>query len=174
MMKNIKASRPTSGFTLIEMLMVVFLFGLVMTLSGALFSAVLKGSGKSEVTKEVKQTGDYAMNVMERMIRNAKTVSCPAGDATTITITDQKELPTIFNCITPTGLTITSIASNSARLTGDNVTVGSPCTLVFTCDTSSSISKVTISFTLSQKEVSSRPEDQARVTFQQTIGLRTY
>jgi prepilin-type N-terminal cleavage/methylation domain-containing protein len=172
-------SKACKGFTLIEMLMVVFLFGLVMTLSGALFSSVLKGSGKSEVNKEVKQSGDYAMGMMERFIRNAKTVNCPTSPGSSIIVTDKDGLQTTFLCLLDSG--VAGIASKSGtlapnRITGNNVTLGSACSgdLTFTCVSTVIPPQVTISFTLKQKEVSARPEDQASVKFQSTVSLRTY
>lgn len=180
MMKKIKASRSTNGFTLIEMLMVVFLFALIMTLSGALFSAVLKGSSKSEINKDVKQAGDYAMSQMERNIRNAKTVKCRTDiNAATIEVTDRDNILTTYNCLfhAVDGVNVAYIASNSAQLTGDNVTLSNtacPGDLNFTCNMTVTPPQVTISFTLFQKGTSTKPEDQASVKFQSTVNLRTY
>lgn len=184
-MKNIKAQRSTGGFTLIEMLMVVFLFGLIMTLSGALFSAVLKGSGKSEITKEVKQTGDYAVGMMERTIRNAKSVSsCSLTPSTSISVTDRNNIVATFGCFYDNGLGLSGIASSSGvfsdKLTGNNVTLGgTSCadtnmTLRFTCNPDVNPPQVKIGFTLKQIGTSVRPEDQASVNFQSTVNLRTY
>lgn len=174
-------SKACKGFTLIEMLMVVFLFGLIMTLAGALFSSVLKGSGKSEVNKDVKQSGDYTMATMERFIRNAKTVNCPTNPGPQIVITNHDGFQTTFLCLLDSSLELTGIASQSGteppnRLTGNNVTLGKTCSgdLNFSCSTTSKPPQVTISFTLKQREVSSRPEDQASVRFQSTVSLRTY
>lgn len=192
MLKDKETSRSTNGFTLVEILMVVFLFGLIMTLSGALFSAVLKGSSKSEITKEVKQIGDYAMGQMERAIRNAKSIdSCSTNS---LTIVDRNGIYNTFSCQTidlGSGSLVASLASSSAalktitptpvRLSGNNVTLSQSqgaCgvnTLSFDC---SKITlkppQVTIIFSLYQKGNSTRPEEQASVNFQSTISLRTY
>jgi len=178
-------SKACEGFTLIEILVVVFLFGIIMTISGALFSSVLRGSGKSEITKEVKQSGDYAMGMMERSIRNAKTVSgCSLVSSSSISMTDRDGFPTTFGCVFDNSLDVSSISLNSGalvnKLTGNNVTLGiggtggCPGDLSFTCNNAVNPPQVTISFTLYQKGTSSKPEDQAKVKFQSTVSLRTY
>ncbi len=71
------AMKKEKGFTLIEILMVVFLLGIIVVIGSNLFFSILKGASKAEITKEVKQNGDYALAVMERHLRNASSVeSC--------------------------------------------------------------------------------------------------
>lgn len=156
------AMKKEKGFTLIEILMVVFLLGIVVVIGSNLFFSILKGASKAEITKEVKQNGDYAMNVMERMIRNAQSANCDGG-VTIINPVDRRT--TIFFCDG------TRIASNSGvYLTSDNVSA-SNCS--FSCQ-GKEPEVVTISFDLSQKGTTARPEEKAQIHFQTTVGLRTY
>lgn len=162
-----------NGFTLFEMLMVIFIMGLIIIMGGNLFFSILKGASKAEITKEVKQNGDYALAVMERMIRNAQKIDdCSTGNSVKISNLDGGQ--TEFKCLVDSG--VAKIASVSAGLTGNNVTLGASCpgTLSFTCNLTTVPPKVTISFTLSQKGSPDRPEEAASVPFQTTISLRTY
>lgn len=171
---NQGVSRSPAGFTLIEVLMTVFILGIVIVVGGNLFFSILKGASKTELTKEVKQNGDYALAVMERMIKGATYLNC-TGAPSAIEITSPDGGLTVFRCLA--GTDVTKIASNSGALTGDNVSLGASCTgssLSFTCDQTISPPKVKVAFTLYQKGSSTRPEEQAQVPFQTTVTLRTY
>lgn len=154
------------GFTLIEVIMIVFILGIVVVVGGNLFFSVLKGASKAEITKEVKQNGDYAIGVMERMIRNAQEIvpnSCSGGS---IQIKNPDGYFTTFS------FSGTRIASNSAYLTSENVKLVTG-SYSFSCSQTVPLT-VTISFTLSQTATTTRPEEQAQVPFQTTVSLRTY
>lgn len=167
------AMKKEKGFTLIEILMVVFLLGIVVVIGSNLFFSILKGASKAEVEKEVKQNGDYAMNVMERMIRNAQNCSEASG---ILTITNPDGNWTEFKCILQDEVTkiASSSASGTGNLTGKNVTLGNPCSLSFSCNSTKTPPVVSISFDLSQKGTTTRPEEKAQIHFQTTVGLRTY
>lgn len=179
------AMKKHQGFTLIEVLMVVFLLGIVVVIGSNLFFSILKGASKAEITKEVKQNGDYAMNVMERMMRNAQEiVQNSDGQICTptmnkIKITNPDGNRTEFKCILQDEVTkiASSSASGTGNLTGKNVTLGTSCSaasLSFSCDSSKNPPVVNISFDLSQKGTGLRPEEKAQIHFQTTVGLRTY
>ncbi len=169
-----------SGFTLIEVLMVVLLLGLIVIVGGNLFFSVMKGASKTEVTKEVKQNGDYALGVIERTLRNAKEiVQNSDGQICTspmykIKVKTTAGVDTEFSCVVEDG--VAKITSTSGLLTGKNVSLGTACpgTLSFSCDATINPSKVTVSFTLSQQGADVRQEEKAQIPFQTTVTLRTY
>lgn len=153
-----------NGFTLIEILVVIGIFGILAVIGTSMFFSILKGSTKTRVLAEVKQNGNYAISVMGRMIRNAKSIeSCPGSS---ITIENQDRDSTTFSCSGG------RVASNSAYLTSDKVAVTN-CTNVFTCNLGVSPNVVTIDFTLSQA-MGTRAEETAQVDFKTTVSLRTY
>lgn len=154
------------GFTLIEMMVVIGILLIVGTMAVGLFFQTLKGASKVEILKEVKQNGDYALGVMERMIRNARAIPSPCidKDEASITIANPDNGTTTFS------LAGGQIASNSGRLTGTNV---SATALTFHCNPLSS-PVVNITFTISQTGSPTRPEEQAQVSFKTTVSLRTY
>lgn len=166
-----------SGFTLFEVIIVIFLFSLISVTGTSLFFSIMRTTSKAEAEKEVKQNGDYAMTVMQTMIRNARQiVPCETG-ASSLTIVNQKGSTNTIGCFDEDGMA--KIASDSGALTGSNVTVstaGVTCsgsTLVFNCQNTSP-QTVSIAFTLSKSSVGAKIEEQASVFFQTSVTLRNY
>jgi len=139
----------------------------------------------AEAEKEVKQNGDYAMSVMQTMIRNAKQVTpCETG-ASSLTIVNQKGSTNTIECFYEDGVAKISLDSGtlSNALTGSNVTVGTPggtsctgssgSTLVFNCQDTSP-QTVDIAFTLTKSGIGTKVEEQASVFFQTSVTLRNY
>ncbi|OGV89699.1 hypothetical protein A2Z41_02475 [Microgenomates group bacterium RBG_19FT_COMBO_39_10] len=166
-----------NGFTLIEILVVVGLFGIIAVISSASFFSLLRGSTKAKTASNVKQNGDYALGVMERMIRNARYLEknsdstpedeqiCELG-MTKIKIKNPDGGSTEFSCGDD------KISSNSADLISDEIIVD--CS--FDCqrqeDGSFKPDVVTIDFILSSGGPSARPEELALISFKTTISLR--
>lgn len=138
--KNFKSSRAIiGGFTLAEILIVVFVFGLVGVLTTRSLALSLRGSSKSEAIADVRENVDYAINVMERQIRNAESLDCVAscgsdgcsGDV--IEYNNQDGDPSSFQCANNGGDFYISANSASVndRLTSSHINV--TCGNVFTC-----------------------------------------
>lgn len=162
------------GFTLVELLVVVTILATVGVLATNMFFQILKGASKTEVLKRVKQEGNYALSVIEKMSRNALEVEdmksvCDGNYRSSLTIKNQDEATTSFSC------TGTTIASNSADLTSSQVRVSSDCNQFIKCtQTGSAPAVVEIKFSLSQAGSPTRPEEKASVDFQTTVSLRNY
>jgi prepilin-type N-terminal cleavage/methylation domain-containing protein len=77
-----------AGFTLIEMLMVLFIFAIVGVLVTQSLVLSLRGSKKSESLGVVRENVDYAMNVMERRLRSADSLDCSVPNVLTFTDSD--------------------------------------------------------------------------------------
>jgi prepilin-type N-terminal cleavage/methylation domain-containing protein len=166
------------GFTLIEMLVVVVLIGLLFTTGSLVFMASLKASSKSQVMTVIKQEGNYALGMMERMIRNARKVNVcqSASNNNLITITNPDQGTTTFHFVNDG--TVWRIASQSAGLgdaylTNAKVTVDTTKSYYFNC-TAGPPDQVEIVFTLKQKGSSDRPEEQSSLDFKTTVVLRNY
>ena len=122
------------GFTLIELLVVIGVVATVGTVVADLFFANLRAAAKTKALTEVKQNGDYALSVMERMIRNAKKVqensdtqTCESG-MSKLKILNSDGGTTEFMC----DAVNEQIASNSGIfLTSDKLTLS---TCSFSCD----------------------------------------
>lgn len=69
-MKKIKA------YSLIEMLVVLAVFAVLAIVVTQTMSSSLRGSKKSESQGKVRENVEYAMNVIERNLRNSLLISC--------------------------------------------------------------------------------------------------
>lgn len=171
------------GFTFLELLVTMALIVGISVVLTQVFFTTTRSTTKTEVFKEVKQSGDFAMQTMERMIRSASSVTSTCSDSgstmTSLTIVNPDNDVTTFTCALDGS--IAKIASVSAAetfyLTSDSVTVGgsscSTSTLSFICTkVSNEASKVRIEYTLSQKNSSGDQFEKATSTFQSTVTLR--
>lgn len=160
-------NKKNQGFTLFEILVVVLIAAMVMTILSGMFFSILKGSLKSRIMSEIKQNGSFAMNVMERMARNAKSVS---GGGASISIIGQDDQETIFDCADE------KIASNTASLIDNSRVKVTDCN-IFTVtpgDLGRTPTTVTINFTLEQAVSSGRAEEESTMDFKSQIVLRNY
>lgn len=168
-----------SGFTLIEILVVVGILGIIAVIGSNMFFTVFRGSTKTKVLTTVKQNGDYALSVIGRMVRNSSEILknsdgqvCTLG-MKKIKIKNPDKGETEFACL-EVGTVNGRIASNSAQITSDEVKVDN-CS--FDCSSSGQFypETVTISFTLSQNiGAAPRPEEEASMDFKTTVSIRNY
>lgn len=175
-----------AGFTLLEVLVSITIAASVGILIAQVFFTTTKSNTKTELLKDVKQNGEYAVAIMERMIRNALRVesTCSKTGSTlrSIEIANRDGNTTTFGCVLDTGITRIASTSGTGRteyLTSSNLTIGgTSCTdpdnsLSFVCTSySDQPSKVTVSFSLSQTGTPPDQQDQASVTFQTTAVPR--
>jgi len=127
---------------------------------------------------EVKQNGDYALGVMERKIRNAKSVT---GDGDSITIesinTSEEDITIICSADEEERSFFTLMEGESfSNLVNDQVQVEA-CDSVFSVspgEVDVSPTTVDIAFTLSQYPSASREEEEVSVDFETSVSLRNY
>ncbi|MBI2590674.1 MAG: prepilin-type N-terminal cleavage/methylation domain-containing protein [Candidatus Blackburnbacteria bacterium] len=162
-----------SGFSLLEILVVLSLFVLVALLANQIFFSALRGASKSEATTLVKQNGNYALSVIQRNLYNSRgIITCAAGaTGTSITYFDADGRQASFSCVNAGGTGDSYIASGSARLTSEDVSVTSSCSI--TCDPSppGTPREVIVSFEL-KKRTGERVEEKAAFPFQTRVVLR--
>lgn len=161
--------KKPNGFTLIELLIVVVLSGLLILAAVSLFFTSIVGNEKTSASLLVKQNGDYAITQMGRLIRNARSATCPAADTLVLAGNDGGSTTLTVQTVG----TVNKIASNSGYLTGNDVSVTSG-TLQFSClnPTDGSPSFVRVSFTL--QKGASGDRGYASLPFSTSVGLRTY
>jgi prepilin-type N-terminal cleavage/methylation domain-containing protein len=154
------------GFTLLEILVVISLIGLISVTASGFLIVSLRSSSKANVMKEVRQSGSYALSVMEGMILTSASVGCTPPH--TINVKDKDGRLTTFSC--QEGGTISSSSANltSASLT---VTEGS-CN--FSCDKKESgfPTKVHIEFVLQKGDSDSKPNESASIKFETEVLSR--
>ena len=176
-----------AGFTLLETLVAISIIATVAALIVQVFFTTARSNTKTELLKDVKQNGDYALEIMSRMIRNAIDVQtvCAAGgsDFKSFTIENPDGGVTTLGC--NFGNSVTRIASVSAAnpsaeyLTSTDVTMGgsscndSAMTLKFHCvGVADAPPEVTIQFTLSQRGTAATQLERASASFQTTVAPR--
>lgn len=171
------------GFTLLEVLISVAVMSMIGTVIAQSFFTTTRSNAKVEILKDTKQGGDFAISLMERMIRSAGDIatSCASSGTTvdSLQITNRDGLTTTFGCVLDSG--VTRIASTSASgtvyLTPANVTLGGAtcdnASLTFVCASNASQGdSVRIQFTLSQKGAGGDQSERASTTFQTTVNVR--
>ncbi len=166
--------RTKRGFTLIEILVVFSILAVISVVASNMFFAILRGTTKTKTMQLVKQNGDYAISLMVRMIRNARSVGTYTASSIPIINPDGKT--TTFSCGDVDGDGNNEIASNSASLISAEVKVVNCNNLFTVTDGEPGIRPdiVSIDFDLSQASVTTRQEEQALVKFKTTVSLRNY
>ena len=166
-----KRKNLVKGFSLIEMLVVMLVFTILGVIITQSLSSTLRGSKKSEAISEVKSNIDYAMSVMERGLRNAKAITC-TGLTDTLTYTDQFGNTVEYSCEVVG--TDSYIASNSARLTSQNVMITNPSCEIFECISGTPGQPDSVELDISASHKNFVGSEGSRVTSQTKILLRNY
>lgn len=166
--KNIKA-----GFSIIELLVVVAIFSTLAVLATQSVVLTLRGSKKSESLIEVRENVNYAMSIMERLIRNAKEDALSCSDLV-LNYTDQYGNPADFTC---EGGSNGWIASSSARLTSEDIVVDCSSgggNVVFDCPVPLGNAPPSVEITITAEDANSFAAEGAQVTTSTKILLRSY
>jgi type II secretory pathway pseudopilin PulG len=187
-MRRKKRNTNLHGFTLLETLISIGIIASVGILIAQVFFSTTRANTKTELLKDVKQNGQYAIEVMSRLIRSSINIETACSDTgSTLTSLDVKNPDgnvTTLGCVFDNE--VTRIASTSATspltpqyLTSYNVNLGgSSCTdnamtLSFLCTTyTDQAPKITVSFKLSQKGTPPDQFEKASVLFQTTVSPR--
>lgn len=174
-----KGPKLSYGYTLIEILAVIAIFGVIGTIVFGILTTALQSSNKSEGLMTVQQNGSYALSLMSRMIRYSKQItsptSCYSGPTptpvsdTSLTIENLDGHSTTFSC---DGLPTGTIASNGASLLDTQSVAVTSCTFSCTQSTAYDVPSVTISFILNKRNSNTLVENNSPVTFQTTVTLR--
>jgi len=155
--------RKKFGFSLIEMLIVISSLGLFVLIGSNLLFGTFSGGGKSEVSKEVRQNGEYALKTIEESIKNA--YSLESCDSEEVIIKDQNNQNITFKVLED------HIASNSSYLTSNKVKVED---FSFDCGELKIGLPPTIgiNFKIVQVEETDQPQRKSQMSFKITVVMR--
>ncbi len=180
-MKNLKR---TKGFTLLEIVVslgILSVLGIVLTQS---FISSVRTSTKGEITQEVVQSGNYAVEVASRLLLNANTVvsACTSGgtSSSSFIVTNPDGQNSTLGCVSDSDVLriASSSASSVSYLTSNAVTLsGADCTsaLTFVCKIiGDGNATVKMSFSLLQKNADARVYEKASFPFELSITMRNY
>lgn len=180
-MKLLTKYNNSLGYTIIELLAVISILVIISgVISGILYSA-LRGSGKTRITTDISQNGNYAMSVISNIIIDSASVTqidgvdisdctaSPSGSSITL-----KRLDGSYTSLSCSGATI---ASNSASLINTNEVQIEEGSCVFSCMQGSldsySVPVVGVTFTIRDKD-SGTFESQGSAVFNNSISLRNF
>jgi prepilin-type N-terminal cleavage/methylation domain-containing protein len=181
-------NKHSQGFTLLETLVSIGVIAVVGVLIAQVFFTTTRSNTKTELLKDVKQNGEFSVEIMGRMIRNSMGIANPCSAAgteyTSLDLENSDGDTTRIECQFDTVAAVTRIASSSATtgtsyLTNSNVTLGgASCadtanSLHFTCVSfPDQPSKITIQFSLSQRGTPVDQFERSSMVFQSTVSPR--
>jgi prepilin-type N-terminal cleavage/methylation domain-containing protein len=174
------------GFTLIELLVVISVSVILGIAAAGLFFTTLIGNTKKEVLTRVKDEGDYAINQMEFLLRNAIAL-VPDPEFPLSPVCEQAMQRISFRSIDE-GITtlytyednnVKKIASKSAKavnpvfLSSDSVSLSG---LTFHCEQSSTNfgSYVTITFAMQKDSPDTNRPTPVREDFTTSVNIRSF
>ncbi len=169
-----KSSITNHGFTLIEILVVLVVFAFIGLIVAQSVISTLRGAAKADSDARVRSNLDYVSSILDRHLRNAVSVSCPAVPPpalpTRVDYIDQRENPGSFY-LNGSGAD-RHIASGSAllRVSADDVTT---TTVEFTCNTAIGNNPPSVTFTITLEDRNQQGVLKSSATTTQTINLRT-
>lgn len=173
------------GFTLVELLIVVFVMSIIATVGGDVLISTMRSSNKANIINEINQNANFVVSTIESVMRNGKQVSCIActsGVGKELYIIDQYNQSNYF-CITAANTVLRSSKLDcvadptTSSLTNTNLISGVTVdnTLSSFSVSSSTPPLVTITLKITQGSgASSRIDYQAGSTFTKSIELRKY
>jgi len=165
-------SKLDPGYSLFEMLIAVFLFTILAVIITQTLSSSLRGSKKSENISEVKQSLEHSLAVMERHIRSGA-VDCGSSTAKLIVYDDYLGNTANFSCddSTPNDW---FIASNSARLTSQRISITTTDCQIFTCTAASGGVPASVDITITASDISQLGAEGSTLTLRTKILTRDY
>ncbi|TSC87469.1 MAG: hypothetical protein G01um101416_452 [Microgenomates group bacterium Gr01-1014_16] len=110
---------------MVEILVGLGLFAILGVGVAVMLFATLRGARKTTAINVANNEGRHALNLMAQMTRFAKVAQCPSPTSLTLTKTDDTTMSY--------SLSGTAIASGSANLTSQRVTVTACSGTMFTC-----------------------------------------
>jgi len=169
-MKNFMSPR---GFTLIETLIYVAIFGILVTALTSFASALITTRIANQLVFEVNDQGSQAIKILTQTLRNAKQVNSPTigNTAANLSIVTESPAtsPTVFSASGGV-LYITEGSDSSVALTNKNVTVSN---LLFSnVSHATTPNSIKVSFTLTSTSTKSSIVAPYTATFDGTGTLR--
>jgi prepilin-type N-terminal cleavage/methylation domain-containing protein len=157
------------GFSLLEILVVLFVFSLLALVATQSLFLTLRGARKSESVVDVRRNLDYAVASIERQLHNASDIDPCEARMEVLSYTDQDQLPAEFSCVNigDEGY----VASSSARLTSDEVSVTS---CWFECMPAVDGIPTSVTIDLSAKKLDAEGVEASMMTTSTKVYLRNY
>jgi prepilin-type N-terminal cleavage/methylation domain-containing protein len=162
--------KMNKGYSLVEMLIVIFIFTILSVIITQSLAVSLRSSRKGENISSVKADIDNAVAIMEKNLRYAK-LKCISSLPNTLVYEDQYGNTINFSCVNidPNDH---YIASNSARITSNKFYINN-CA-IFTCNPSSGTTPASVDINISARDKANAGAEGATVNIQTKILTRDY
>lgn len=167
------------GFTLIETVVVITVFGIISSIALVALVNILRASSKTTVLNSVRQNGDYALAQIVRTVHTAVSIQSPTlpcnsssspTSANPFTITAADGTTATYTCTSSSPKTITY---NGNSLFDTNAVTMTSCNVTCSQETQSDNPVITIDFFLKSNSTSNLAEKTAPpVEFQTTVIMR--
>lgn len=152
------------GTSIIELVVVIGLISLLALAMSAIMLTTIVSSNRIRRVTQVKQAGDYVINQVQTLIRNARYIeSCdPVNDVLTTLNPDGRTTEIL--------LENGRIASNSGTyMTSDTLTASN---FALSCEPTDNPVLIKIEFDMTQKTVSGNARENSSLHFETTTNLR--
>lgn len=174
MLKNYKLQTKNlaSGFSLIEMLVVMFLFAILAFIVTQSTLQSFRGTRKVDASSKVRDNLDFAASLVERNIRNAKLImsTCNGASSGTISYTTQTGTTGSYTCSGGANQYL-SDGATGARITSTDIVL---TTCSFTCTTNGVYNPPIIDFVFAGKAANAATTDESFATISRRVILRVY
>lgn len=163
-----KKAQNQSGYSLLEVLVVLVIFSLLAVISSTAILLAIRGARKSDASARVRENLDFTIATIERQVRNATSITNCGPDSVDFEDTDYN--PASFSCQN-IGQADGYVASGSARLTANGVTV-TACSFTCTGEQGSNPPSVSVDLTAKDRNISGA--EGATFSVNTRVVLRTY
>lgn len=162
-------SKTVKGMSLVEILVVVSIFGILGMVTARSISSTLRSARKSDIQINVRENLNYATSVVERQIRGAREIiNCESVDAS-INYVSNEGVTTSFDCLLSSDQGY--LSSGSARLTSENIEL-TQCS--FSCNQIDQNNPPIVTLFLTAEDKVNKGSEGSKVTVQTEITLRNY
>jgi prepilin-type N-terminal cleavage/methylation domain-containing protein len=170
--KIVNSRQSSAGFSLIEMLVVIFVFSILGVVSTQILALSLRSSQKSESIGEVRGNLEYAVSTMERLLRNAKSVNCITSTSIRLNYEGEYGGNVNFRRIVSGSDIYIASASSAIRLTSNRVRITNED--IFSCNDLPGIPPTVTIRLEGQDSTLQTGAEGASVIVETRIQLRTY
>jgi prepilin-type N-terminal cleavage/methylation domain-containing protein len=119
------SKQSLAGFSLVEMLVVIFIFSILGVVTTQSLALSLRGSQKSESVGLVKENLEYTVSTMERLLRNARSINVTDCNTNSdrLDYVDEYGIAAYFECSNTEAAIASGSATTSTTMTSNQVEI---------------------------------------------------